>query len=132
MQLSFFPEIYSKRSLSTYTSVLTPLAKFKAKKGSFSPNVRKWIQSHIFFEKNFIFLKVFSGHTQSSFDNSAKTVSPKNWKFRSFHKTQKFLVSPKNSSSKHSTGHVKCLLDDHGVFRQVKMFSAKPWKDIIS
>ena len=81
---------------------------------SVSPNVKVFHPMSengfkvIFFSRtsNF-FSKCFSGHTECNFDNSAKTVSPRNWKFsliwqnsKNFGFSQKFFPETFNWSRK--------------------------------
>ena len=103
---------------------------FRPKKEIFHPMSENGFKVIFFSRKTSFFSKCSLDTRKAVLTTLLKLFRQKTEIFCSFHKTQEFLVSPKHSSSKHSTGHVKCLLDDHGVFRPVKMFSAKPWKDI--
>ena len=77
------------------------------KKEVFHPMSENGFKVIFFSRKTSIFSKCFSGHTECSFDNSAKTVPPKTWNFslisqnsRIFGFSQKFFLETFNWSRK--------------------------------
>ena len=113
-----------------YFSFETPGEVYGQKRKFFTQCQKMGSKSYFFREKLQFSQSVSLDTRNAVLTTLLKLFRQKTENFRSVHKTQEFLVFPKNSSSKLSTGHVKCLLDDQGVFLKVKMFSAKPWKDI--
>ena len=76
-------------------------------KRKFFTQYQKMDSKSYFLREITFFSKCFSGHTECSFDNSAKTVSPKNWKFllisqnsKIFGFSQKFFLETFNWSRK--------------------------------
>ena len=132
MEMIFFRKFIQNGLWARTFQFWHPWRKFRPKKEVFHPMSENGFIVMFFSRKSSFFSKCFSGHTECSFDNSAKTVSPKNRNFslisqnlRIFGLSQNFFPETFNWLRRIPSWPWRPW-----NFRQVNMFSAKPWKDI--
>ena len=80
MEMIFFRKFIQNCIWARTFQFWHPWRSFRPKKEVFHPMSENGFKVIFFSRKSTFFSKCFSGHTECSFDNSARNVSPKNWK----------------------------------------------------
>ena len=135
MELIFFRKFVQNALWARTFQFWHPWRSLRPKMDVFHPMSENGFKVIFFSRKSSFFSKCFSGRTECSFDNSAKTVSPKNWKFslisqnsKIFGFSQKFFLETFNWSRKMPSWRPWSFLSSQNVPSK----TMKRYKNLIS